>query len=425
MDNAIVGSKRYLLWRMPKGILFFAALFKERRFIMEQEKTSVFSNGLIWFGAAVSIAEILTGTLAAPLGFHKGLLAIIIGHIIGCIPLYMTGYIGAKTGQSSMDIVKISFGQKGSLFFSSLNVLQLVGWTSVMISSGSVAASSIVNFGGDWIWSITIGVLIIMWLLVGLKNLDKLNLFTMAGLFTLTILLTTIVFRGDKNVVTGGTMHFGTVVELSVTMPLSWLPLISDYTKNAKKPKKTTIVSVIVYFIVSCWMYIIGMSAAIFTGENDIGNIMVSAGLGVFALLIIIFSTVTTTYLDVYSAGVSAESISSKYKEKSIAIVACIVGTIIAIFIPITWFEQFLYLIGSVFAPMIIIIITDFFLIKDNRRNIVFYRTNLIIWLVGFIIYRLFMLIYTPLGNTLPVMIIITLVCVLVNRIMRNDYTYR
>ena len=30
--------------------------------------TSILNNGLIWFGAGVSIAEILTGTYLAPLG---------------------------------------------------------------------------------------------------------------------------------------------------------------------------------------------------------------------------------------------------------------------------------------------------------------------------------------------------------------------
>ena len=69
---------------------------------MSQERISVCGNGLIWFGAAVSIAEILTGTLLAPLGFAKGISAIILGHIIGCIPLYMAGLIGAKSGRSSM-----------------------------------------------------------------------------------------------------------------------------------------------------------------------------------------------------------------------------------------------------------------------------------------------------------------------------------
>ena len=50
---------------------------------MEENKTSVLSNGLIWFGAGVSMSEILTGTYFAPLGMKTGLLAILIGHVIG------------------------------------------------------------------------------------------------------------------------------------------------------------------------------------------------------------------------------------------------------------------------------------------------------------------------------------------------------
>ncbi|MBQ5499083.1 MAG: putative hydroxymethylpyrimidine transporter CytX, partial [Treponema sp.] len=57
--------------------------------------TSVFSNSLIWFGAGISIAEILTGSYFAPLGFSKGIAAILIGHAIGCALFFFTGYIGA------------------------------------------------------------------------------------------------------------------------------------------------------------------------------------------------------------------------------------------------------------------------------------------------------------------------------------------
>ena len=41
------------------------------------KKTSLFENALIWFGAGVSIAEILTGTYLAPLGLKNGILAIV------------------------------------------------------------------------------------------------------------------------------------------------------------------------------------------------------------------------------------------------------------------------------------------------------------------------------------------------------------
>ena len=46
------------------------------------KKTSTFQNGLIWFGAGVSLAEILTGTSFAPLGMAKGLAAIVIGEVL-------------------------------------------------------------------------------------------------------------------------------------------------------------------------------------------------------------------------------------------------------------------------------------------------------------------------------------------------------
>jgi len=93
---------------------------------MSEKRTSVLSSGLIWFGAAVSMAEIRTGTYFAPLGFVKGMPASIIGHVIGCTMLFLAGLIGARTRRSSMETVKMSFGQKGSLLFSVLNILQLV-----------------------------------------------------------------------------------------------------------------------------------------------------------------------------------------------------------------------------------------------------------------------------------------------------------
>jgi len=384
---------------------------------MEKSKISTFGQSLIWFGAAVSLAEILTGTLIAPLGFKKGLIAILLGHLIGCILFYFSGSIGAKTGLSSMDSVKISFGKKGSILFSSLNALQLVGWTAVMIISGAIAANNLFSFGGSSIWAVLISILIILWVIIDINKLSKLNTVAMIMLFILTVILSFIIFKENSTSTFSANISFGGAVELSIAMPLSWLPLVSDYIKDAKKPKESIAVSSIVYFVASSWMYIIGMGAAIYTGESDISKIMAAAGLGVAALIIIIFSTVTTTFLDVYSAGVSLNSISKEFKEKWTSIVVCIIGMLLAIFTPITQYENFLYLIGSVFAPMIAIQIADNFILNKNSINKDFDFTNLILWIIGFIIYRFFMKIDTPIGNTIPVMIIIILITTFIGKV--------
>lgn len=379
---------------------------------MEQKKTSLFENGLIWFGAAVSLAEILTGMSFSSLGMGKGIAAVVIGHVIGCVMLFLAGVIGGKMRLSAMETVKASFGSKGGLLFSTLNVLQLVGWTAIMIYDGALAADGI--FGtGRILWCVVIGALIILWIMVGISNLGKINTVAMAALFILTVILCKVIFFSG-NVLTPAAeqaLSFGGAVELSVAMPLSWLPLISDYTREAEKPVKATAVSAIVYGIVSCWMYIIGMGAAMLTEDSDIAEIMVKAGLGVAGLLIIVFSTVTTTFLDAYSAGISFESIFSKIKGKYAAVAVTVIGTVAAVIWPMDDITDFLYLIGSVFAPMIAVQIADFFIIKKDSRGRGFDFINLAVWLVGFICYRLLMNVDIIVGYTLPDMVITALLC--------------
>lgn len=385
------------------------------------KKTSVFENSLIWFGAAVSIAEILTGTYFASLGFLKGLLAIVLGHLVGCILLFLAGMIGAKTQKSAMDTVKISFGTKGGIFFAILNILQLFGWTGIMIYDGASATQGILPIG-HFIWCMVIGGLILVWILIGVKNLGKLNAIAMSALFLMTIILSFIIFKGGIVFNKGdNSMSFGAAMELSIAMPLSWLPLISDYTKEAKEPVKATAASSIVYGFVSIWMYIIGMSAALFTMESDIAKILLKAGLGIMGLFIVVLSTVTTTFLDVYSAGVSTESIFSKIKSKWVAVAVTVIGTLGAIVLPMDDITGFLYLIGSVFAPMIAIQIADFFILKISNDKKLFSIKNIIIWVIGFIIYRILMKFDTPIGSTIPSMLITIFVSVTVNNVFKID----
>ena len=383
---------------------------------MEGRRTTIFENGLIWFGAGVSLAEILTGTYFAPLGFRRGLAAILLGHLIGCILLFLAGYIGGKTGKSAMETVKLSFGQQGAKLFAALNVLQLVGWTAIMIYDGALAADGVAA-AGRWVWCLVIGGLIVIWILIGIQNLGKLNTVAMAALFLLTIVLCVVIFRGNGTAPMDDSLSFGAAVELSVAMPLSWLPLISDYTRSARRPTAATAVSAAVYGLVSCWMYVIGMGAAIIAGETDLAQIILKAGLGAAGLLIIVLSTVTTTFLDAWSAGISSESLSARLPGKRMAVAAAVVGTLGAIFYPMDDITSFLYLIGSVFAPMIAVLIADFFLLKKDRSGRAFDLQNLVIWLIGFVLYRFLMRVDIPVGNTLPDMAVTILLCLAAGRI--------
>ena len=137
----------------------------------------------------------------------------------------------------------------------------------------------------------------------------------------------------------------------------------------------------------------------------------------VAALVILVFSTVTTTFLDAWSAGISAESLTPKLNGKKTAIVVTVIGVAGAILFPMDDITGFLYLIGSVFAPMIAVQIADHFILKRDRFAVASDARNLVIWLVGFIAYRLLMGVDTPVGYTLPDMVLTVVLCILAEKV--------
>ena len=134
------------------------------------------------------MSEILTGTYFAPLGIKTGLFAILIGHIIGGILLFLAGYLGAKTRNNAMETGAVSFGRKGNLPFSVLNILQLAGWLAIFKLRWSTCCEWYFSVGAG-VWCAVIGVLLLLWVLVGLKRLEKINMVAMTALFLMTLVL--------------------------------------------------------------------------------------------------------------------------------------------------------------------------------------------------------------------------------------------
>lgn len=374
----------------------------------------------LWFGAAVSIAEILTGGLLAPLGFKDGVTAIILGHLVGTTLLVLCGLIGARERIPALVSTRISFGAYGSYLFSILNVLQLIGWTAVMIVSAARSANGITSmlWGVDQLqlWNIVIGGLVGLWIILGREGgWKKLNMLAVLLLFGVTAVLSNVVFQDSGALLAkpaGEGISFGVGIELSVIMPLSWLPLIADYTRFAKNKAGAAAGSGLGYFVGSCWMYIIGLGAALVAGNPEPSAMMLAAGLGLSALGIIVLATITTTFMDAYSAGVSFANIFPKFNEKRVALVLTVIGTLLALWVDIERYESFLIAIGSVFAPLFAVLLTDYFLLKNRQiqADVLVNWAALGVWLLGVVLYYQFINMDFILGATIPVMLITALV---------------
>ena len=359
---------------------------------------------MIWFGAALSIAEIMTGTYLVPLGLTQGLYAIILGHIIGGVLLFGAGLIGGRLRQGSMNTTAFSFGPLGAKGFAFLNMLQLIGWTSIMIYDAMLALQELAPLS-PIIWTIAIGALVILWLFIGLHNTGYIQAIVSVLLLGLTLYMGAHMISqwpSEGGLLISGNMSFIAALELSIAMPLSWLPLISDYTRESKKPFSASLTSATVYTVTSIVMYTLGLSAAIFGGGDSIITIMMNAGLGLAGLIVIIFSTVTTTFMDAYSAGVSSATIHNRASSKKVAVIVTIIGTITAILYPMDDITDFLYLIGSVFTPMIAILLADYFVNHQQVQTTSAYLVRGLIWALSVGVYHYMLHSESTIGATLP-----------------------
>ena len=337
---------------------------------------------LLWAGAAVSLAEIWAGGLLVPLGFISGVIVIILGHIIGNTPMALGGIMGTKTGLPTMATLRPSFGIRGSYFPALLNVIQLIGWTAIMLLICGQAADSIsksYGFSSQGLWILTAGIITTLWAVVGHRFWKWLHRIAVSALLILCIFMSYLIFTKYGltkllNIPPKGNLSFMLGLDLVIAMPISWLPLISDYSRYAKSGKSSFWGTYIGYFIISSWMYLLGLAASLATSSSDptniVINIMISFNWIMPALIIILFSTFATTFLDIYSTAMSALNIFPRLNEKLSIIIGGLLGTLLALIFPMEQYENFLLFIGSMFCPIFGIALADFFIKRKKSYEI-------------------------------------------------------
>lgn len=410
---------------------------------------------LLWAGAAVSLAEIWAGSLMVPLGLGLGLWSILLGHLIGNTPFALGGLIGSRWGIPTMVGVRPSFGIRGSYFAAGLNVIQLIGWTAVMLivcGGAADAISKLYGFSNPALWIVLSGMITTFWAFVGHRFWKWLERVSVVALLALCAAMTYFVFeqfgwRTLSEIPRERSFPFMLGMDLVIAMPISWLPLVSDYSRFAIHSRSSFWGTWIGYLVISSWMYLLGLAASLATRSPDpsgvVVNLMLKFGWAIPALVIVLFSTFTTTFLDIYSTAISGLNIVPTFGERKGVLIGGIVGTATALIFPtLLSYEHFLLFIGAMFCPLFGIVLADYFLLRRGSLNVEdLYRrggqywfrkgVNLLaifVWAMGFAIYLGFspMLMEKvlgikaafpwPIGSSLPSMLFAGLVYWLLSR---------
>ena len=373
---------------------------------------------LLWAGAAISMAEIWAGGMLVSLGFWGGLTAILIGHLIGNTPLALGGAIGSDWGIPSMFSIRAAFGRFGSYIASFFNIVQLLGWTAIMViicaRAMDVISMKMFGYNNRFIWILVAGLGSTVWAMVGHRWWKWIQRIAVVALGVLCLFMTYTVLANVPlsflmEIDADGSLPWATGFDIVVAMTISWLPLVADYSRFAKNTRSAGKGTWWGYFLVSSWMFVLGFFLALATGQSDPIPGMVAMGFGIIAFMVVLFSTITTTFLDIYSTAISFMNIRPQVKEKLASFIFGSLGTLLALFFPVEKYQSFLYFIGSIFIPLFGVVLFDYFFYRKKIIDVdellhqkKYDLSALLAWAIGFVLYQVFLSFFPVFSASLP-----------------------
>ncbi len=383
----------------------------------------------LWFSLGIGLLVLQAGAGLIPgLSLGWALAAIVAGSAAGSVLLALAGVIGTDTGLATMAALRPTLGVRGAAVPAALNVIQLAGWGAFEIIAMRNAADELTkntfHISAPVVWTLVFGVAATALAIVGPLSFVRRILrkggiwLVLAGAGWLTWSLLSrhdlahlFAQAGD------GSLGFGAGVDIVAAMPLSWLPLIADYSRFGRSPRAMFRGSTLGYVVANVWFYALGAAYAL-TARSDPDGLLLSAlattGGGI-ALLFILIDETDNIFADIFSAAMSTATL-VRVRVPHLVIGFGVLCTGLALFLPMANFTSFLYMIGSVFAPLYGVLLVDHFVIRKrqvvladiDRMDGVYgfelgaHMTAFAAWFVGVVVYYLVVQFFAGLGATLP-----------------------
>jgi len=362
----------------------------------------------LWGSLGVGLLVMMAGASLLPaLSLPQAFAAILIGSLLGAALLGYIGYIGARTGLSSAGLIRSSLGRGLSWLPVALNILQLIGWAvfeiivmrdGLVLVLGTFGAHVPVAFVTLCVGLVLAGVLALAMTGFVRRFIRGIGVSLMGvALLWLTIQTVRAGFAaGWDNVLKAGdgSMSFAAAVDLVIAMPISWLPLVADYTRYAKMPKRAFTGTALGYGLANGWCFALGVVLAALNPGAEIMAAIILLPVGVGALVLILVDEMDNGYSDLHSASVSGHSLVPQIAVRQLGPVLAGLGTVLALVLPIANFsdflskyQDFLYLIGAVFLPLFVVI-GAYFQMQKSEAEKAFVWPAIFAWLAGFVLYE-------------------------------------
>jgi len=380
----------------------------------ERRTLSTLDLAILWNDLSLGLLVLVTGGFLAHGMSLPGIVgAIVLGTVLGCVPLAAVALAGAREGLPGMVLFRPVLGRQGSVLPSILNVAQLLGWTAVEFWAMGRLANTLsidllgLDAFGLWLSLVAVGCTLLALggpVLVVKRFLERFGTWIViaSGAWLTVSILTA---RPAEGSMIGGPaigpLPFLLAVDLVIVMPISWLPLVADSTRFARGDRGVFTATFVGYALGNAWFYLLGalLVLEVFTGADAQGTGRAIAGLAGGAVLILglIVGEAPNAFANVYSTAVSTLNVAPRASERVLTIATGAIAFALALLVTMERYEVFLFLIGSVFVPLGAVFLADYFVRARGRYGpaVVFGPgaagvrwTAIVPWVVGFVVYH-------------------------------------
>jgi NCS1 family nucleobase:cation symporter-1 len=325
------------------------------------------------------------------------LVAVVVGTLLGALGLAAAAIPGAHTGAPSMVLLRGLFGTKPSYLPTVLNVVQLVGWTTFELVTIGTAMHQLAAGIPRWAYILTAGALTTALALRPLGWIRVLRKYvTIAVLVALAYLFVQLLRHPLPALGHGSWNGFWIAVDTVIGVSVSWVPLASDYSRHSRSARSAFTGAFVGYTITQIACYALGLIALVTVAHHDPNRIFgsfMAVPVGTLAFAVIAIRELDQSFADTYSTAVSVQNFRPHWDRRVLALVVGTIATICALALNINDYENFLILIGSVFVPLLGVLVVDYFVISRMVWNLgddVRPRwSTLIPWVLGFVAYQL------------------------------------
>ena len=370
----------------------------------------------VWFTPNLVPAAFFVGTLAAAgflqVGFVTGVLAIIVGNVIGSALVGALSTMGPATGMAQMPLARLAFG-KSIVLPGFLNWLSCIGWDGVNNVFGAAAITLLTGLP----FPISLLIVVLAQAALGVIGYEAIHTFEKYMAIVLGVMFAVLTFA----IITGGQASTGRTdgmtgadqigafvlfAAISASFVLAWGLYASDYSRYL--PVDTSRSKIFWYTVAGLtlsagWIEILGLAVADkSTGPavETINTILGGGLLGALAMIAIAIGTVAVNAMNDYTGSLSLLAAGVRIRRVYSAIAVAVLGFFFTLYLNAgelqLKFESYLLFILYWVTPWAGVILADWMLRGAPRRLDVRHLTDfaalpsgvlaLVAMIVGFVV---------------------------------------